>query len=334
MNARYRFVGLLLLLLGGAGAPDQIQPSAPPPEDFDEFWKQKLAELSAVPPNPKLTPRESDKPGVDYWHVTLHNIRGTHVRGQLARPGTGDKHPALLIVQWAGVYPLEKRWVIDRAGDGWLALNISAHDIPIDEPPEFYKRQLEGPLKEYWSIGNDDRDTSYFLRMYLACYRAADYLASRDDWDGKTLVVLGDSQGGQQSLVTAALHPKITAAIAGIPAGCDMLGPKAGWPQWNRSTAGKDAAKVRNASRYFDVVNFAPRIKCPVLISAGLDDDVCPPEGILAAANQIKSPKEVILMPGAGHEEVDGNHAAYKKRCWEEWLPTLQRGKPAPVKEQ
>ena len=181
------------------------------------------------------------------------------------------------------------------------------------------------------------RATSALLLLSLAYYRAADYLASREDWDGKTLVVLGDSQGGQQSLVTAALHPKITAAIAGIPAGCDMLGPdvgrRGGWPPWYRNTGGKDAAKVRNVSRYFDVVNFAPRIRCPVLISAGLEDDVCPPEGILAAANQIKSPKAIILMPGAGHHEVNGNHAPYKKRCWDEWLPTLQQGKPAPVKQ-
>jgi cephalosporin-C deacetylase len=63
-------------------------------------------------------------------------------------------------------------------------------------------------LKDYVSIGNDDRDKSYFLRMYLSCYRAADYLAHRPDWDGRTLVVTGTSQGGMQAIVTAGLHPK------------------------------------------------------------------------------------------------------------------------------
>ena len=48
-------------------------------------------------------------------------------------------------------------------------LNINAHDLPIDQPTEFYKQQAAGPLKNYPYIGNDDREKSYFLRMYLSC---------------------------------------------------------------------------------------------------------------------------------------------------------------------
>jgi len=77
---------------------------------------------------------------------------------------------------------------------------------------------------------------------------------------------MGGSQGGMQALMTAGIYPKITVALAMVPAGCDMLGPavgrKGGWPQWYDNTDGKDAAKVRETSRYFDVANFAPRIKC------------------------------------------------------------------------
>jgi cephalosporin-C deacetylase-like acetyl esterase len=254
-----------------------------------------------------------------YWKITLNNIRGTHIEGQLARPVEGGKLPALLIVQWAGVYPLQKNWVTDRAVEGWLVLDIEAHDLPIDESDAFYKDQFSGPLKNYWSIGNDDRDTSYFLRMYLSCYRAADYLAKRKDWDGKTLVVMGGSQGGQQTLMTAGFYPKITAALAVVPAGCDMLGPdigrKGGWPQWYSNTEGKDPAKVREASRYYDVANFTPRIKCPVLVGMGLIDEVCPAAGVLAAVNQISSPKEVILLPKAGHQDEHNTHGAYIQRC-------------------
>ena len=101
----------------------------------------------------------------------------------------------MLIPQWAGVYPLEKAWVTDRAAEGWLVLNILAHDLPIDEPAKFYEEQSAGPLKDYWAIGNDDRETSYFLRMYLSCYQAAEYLTQRPDWNGKTLVVTGGEPG-------------------------------------------------------------------------------------------------------------------------------------------
>jgi cephalosporin-C deacetylase-like acetyl esterase len=323
-------------LSGAIAAPDKIRPSAPRPDDFDAFWDAKLKELESVPPGPQLEKVDVDKANVQYWKITLDNIRGTHIRGQLARPSDGEKFPALLIVQWAGVYGLDKSWAVDRAADGWLVLNISPHDIPIDQPPAFYKAQFDGPLKDYWAIGNDDRETSYFLRMYLSCYRGAEYLAHRPDWDGRTLVVMGGSQGGMQSLVTAALHPKITAALASVPAGCDMLGPqvgrKGGWPQWYAITDKRDADKVHDASRYFDVVNFAPRIKCPVLIGAGLIDETCPPAGVVAAANQIPGPKELVLLPKGAHQNEHNAHGPYEQRCWTDWLPTLRQGKPAPVK--
>src|SRR4028119_183766 len=151
--------------------------------------------------------------------ISFNNIRGTKVRGQLARPKKGAKFPALLIVQWAGVYPLNKDWATDRAREGWLTLNINAHDLPIDAPSEFYKQQAATALKDYPAIGNESRDTSYFLRMYLSCYRAADYLAKRGDWDGKTLVVMGTSQGGLQAIRTAGLAPKLTARLGAGPGG-------------------------------------------------------------------------------------------------------------------
>lgn len=323
-------------VVGGAVAdPDELKLSAARPEDFTEFWDSKLQELEEVPVNPVLHKEETGIEGIVYWKITMDNIRSTHIRGQLARTVKGKKFPALLIVQWAGVYPLQKSWVTERARDGWLVLNIIAHDLPIDREPEFYKEQSEGPLRNYPAIGNDDRETSYFLRMYLSCYRAADYLTQRPDWNGKTLVVMGDSQGGLQAMMTAGFFPGITASLALVPAGFDMLGPEAGrrggWPQWYDQTTGKDPSRVHEASRYFDVANFIPNIKCPVLVGIGLLDETCPPEGILAGLNQLTTPKEVLILPRSGHQDRQGSQEVYKDRREKIWLPALRAGKKAPV---
>jgi cephalosporin-C deacetylase len=322
---------------GAVAAPERIALSSPRPADFDAFWQSKLDALAQIPANPQLESVDIGRTNLAYWKITLDNIRGTHIHGQLARPARDGTFPALLIVQWAGVYPLQKSWVTDRAAEGWLVLNIEAHDLPIDEPESFYKDQFAGPLKDYWAIGNDDRDTSYFLRMYLSGYRAVEYLTRRPDWDGKTLAVMGDSQGGQQTLMIAGLHPeKISAALALVPAGCDMLGPEAGrkggWPQWYDWTSGKDPQKVHEASRYYDVANFATHIQCPVLVGLGLIDETCPPAGILAAVNQIRSPREVVILPRSGHQDNHGTQAAYNQRRYSAWLPALRQGKPAPVR--
>ncbi len=322
--------------LGGAVAdPDRIPTSSTAPADFDEFWKTQIAELAKIPANPKIDQVDLGKPEIVYSKITMDNIGGSKIRGQIARPSKGDKFPAMLIVQWAGVYPLEKGWVTGRATEGWLTLNINAHDLPIDEPADFYKQQNDGSLKNYPAIGNQSRETSYFRRMYLSCYRAAEYLTTRDDWDGKTLVVTGTSQGGLQTLVTAAIHPKITGALALVPAGCDLTGPEVGrapgWPQWYWAVQGKDAKAVREAGRYYDVVNFAPKIKCPILIGLGLIDETCPPAGVLAAFNQIPGPKETVIMAKATHQR---NQADYQKRANEVWLPALRQGQVPPVEKR
>src|SRR6202012_3515604 len=217
-------------------APEKLKAGVAAPEDFDAFWKGKLAELDKIPANPVLTRAPSDKEGGQYSKVTLDNINGPHVQGQIARPATGTKFPAILQLQYAGVYPLQKSWVTEKAAKGWLALNILAHDLPIDEAEAFYQAQAAGPLKNYASIGNESRETSYFLRMLLGDHRAVEYLASRPDWDGKTLVVIGTSQGGMQSFFTAAYFPKVTAVIVEVPAGCDpganSAGRAFGWPYW------------------------------------------------------------------------------------------------------
>jgi len=319
-------------VVGGAiASPEKIQLSSDSPSDFDAFWEGQIAALQSIPKNTKIKREKSGAKDVKYYKTQMNNINGSKIRGQLARPSKGKKLPALLIVQWAGVYPLQKEWVIDKAKKGWLVLNINAHDLPIDNDRPYYEEQANGPLKNYPAIGNEDKNTSYFLRMYLSCYRAAQYLTERPDWDGETLVVMGASQGGLQSLMTAGLHPKITAALALVPAGFDMFGPKVGrepgWPKWYRAVENKDAEKVREASRYFDVANFIPRITCPVLVGIGLLDEVCPPEGIYAGMNQLITKKELLLLPKSEHQEKDESQQAYFKRAEEDWLPMLLKGK-------
>jgi cephalosporin-C deacetylase len=137
----------------------------------------------------------------------------------------------------------------------------------------------------------------------------------------------------------AGLHPKgLTAALALVPAGCDMLSPDAGrapgFPQWYYHTeGGKDPKKVREASRYYDNANFARHIRCPVLVGLGLRDDVCPPAGVLAAVNMIRARKEVVILPKSGHQNENGSQNAYNDRCYRDWLPTLLQGKPAPISQ-
>lgn len=317
---------------GAAVAPTKIEPVVPRPRDFDRFWRSKIAEMEKIPENPVLTPGDGGSPDVDYATIRMDHVNGTHVYGQIAKPKRPGKFPALLILQWASPpYPLQKSWVLDRAKEGWLALNIEPHDVLPTEPPSYY-RALPAAIKHYESIGFEDRDTSYFVEMYLRDYRAVDYLTQRSDWDGKTLVVMGGSMGGQQSLCVAGLHPRITHVIVEEPAGCDLNaglhGREEGYPFFPTNNP-----KVMEAARYVDAVNFASHIRAKALVAMGFVDTVAPPCGIWTAFNQIRGPKEAAPMIDAPHNNIATfeQQRPYYDRMGA-WLGALAKGQAVEVR--
>jgi cephalosporin-C deacetylase len=281
------------MTVGAAVAPERI--TAPPkPADFDSFWAGKLAALKQIPVNARLEPVTTDVPNVDLYVLTADSLNST-LHGYLAVPKTPGRHPALVYYQYAGVYPLQKSLVTDRAAEGWIALDVDSHDMPPD--------QATAPMT-YARIGNDSRETSYFLNMYLRDTRALDYIESRPDWDGRTIAISGMSMGGQQSFVTAGLNPgRVTAMIVNVPAGADfsgdLHGSKHGYPNWP-----VDDPKVVETARYFDVMNFAPTITAQSLVAFGFIDTTSPPYGVLAAFNAIKGPKEAAPMPESDHNNI------------------------------
>jgi cephalosporin-C deacetylase-like acetyl esterase len=305
-----------------------LKPALPRPDDFDAWWEKKLSALDAIPANPQLEQTNVDVPGIEYYKITLDNINGTHVHGQLARPAKEGKFPAVLQLQYAGVYPLQRSWVTDRAKAGWLALNVLAHDMPIDDRDEI-QRLSRGALSGYQAIGNTNRESSYFLRMYLGDCQALKYLVGRPDWDGKTLVVMGDSMGGQQSFATAGLMGeklKVTAMIVHVPSGADVgartKGRTMAYPNW------PNQPEIIDTARYFDSVNFAPRIKAASLVSFGLFDGTSPPTGVISAFNLLRGPKE--LLPLHSDHGGPGQQPRIVRR--DEWLSELVKGGPAPAK--
>ena len=315
--------------LGSAVEPERLQPSVPMPEDFASFWKRHIRRLENVPLHPILSPAPSERSGVDYATFRLDFIGGAHIHGQVARPSVGEHFPALIIFQWASPpYPLQKQWVTDRAAEGWLTLNTEPHDVLPDQPQSYYDT-LPPQLIHYESIGRDDRDKSYFLRMYLSNYQTIEYLATRPDWDGKTLVVMGTSMGGQQSVCAAALNPRVTAVIVNEPAGADSNGERhgrmSGYPFWP-----PDDDQAMHAALYFDTVNCAPYVSAPTLVAMGFTDTLAPPAGVWTMFNQIRAPKEAAPMVDSPHNHLatPEQQRPYNERS-ARWLEALLKtGRP------
>ena len=172
---------------------------------------------------------------------------------------------------------------------------------------------------DYLTAGLDNRDNYYMKHVYTGCVRAIDLLTSLPQWDGRNVAVQGGSQGGALAIVTAALDPRVTLCVANHPALSDMAGycdgGTGGYPHFNRMNSMLTDDKVRTMA-YYDVVNFARNLKCPVRMTWGYNDNTCPPTTSQAVWNVITAPKEALLTPINEHwtsEATERSHCDWIK---------------------
>ncbi len=294
--------------LGTAGFdPLSIQPTVENPADFDAFWQTAKTDLAKIPLDAKMTllPERCTET-VNVYHVNIQNFRvGARLYGILCVPKKEGKYPALLHVPGAGVRPYGGD--IANASKGIITLQIGIHGIPVTMDPSIYLELGAGAFNGYQNYNLDDRDRFYYKRVYLGCVRANDFLTSLPQYDGSNLAVTGGSQGGALSIITAGLDSRVKWLGAFYPALSDVTGylkgRAGGWPHYfdkNGIAFNNKPDKIATVG-YYDVVNFARRVKVPGYYSWGYNDETCPPTSMYASYNVISAPKELYLALETGH---------------------------------
>jgi cephalosporin-C deacetylase-like acetyl esterase len=295
-------------MAGAAFDPYTINPTAKLPDDFEAFWNAQKSALPKIPLDPKITPVSQGDSDVELYEVSFANIDGLRSHGYLAKPKGATSLPIMISQPGMGVHPnglKESRWVIANAKLGFLALDMSAHDMPLERTAEDEVRWKK--FMGYPYIGSDDRMTYYYRQVFLGMIRGIDYMTSRPDWNRKAIISSGASQGGGLAIIAAALDPRVTAVVSIAPALGEHTGPLYGRPDAapNNLIMGRDKKtpdpKIVAATAYYDTVNFARFVKVPVLMSSGLIDTACSPMTVLSIYNTLSCPKQLDLVPLLGH---------------------------------
>ncbi|MCC6287356.1 MAG: acetylxylan esterase [Chitinophagaceae bacterium] len=286
--------------------PAQIEPTIANPTDFSSYWDQAKAELAKMPVDARTTLMpERCTENVNVYHVNLQNYRGSRLYGILCVPKKTGKYPAILQVPGAGIRPYSGD--IANAEKGFITFQIGIHGIPVNLDAAVYNNLAAGALAAYWNINLDDKDRYYYKRVYLGCVRANDFLVSLPEYDGVNLAVMGGSQGGALSIITAALDTRVKFLASYYPALSDVTGylkgRAGGWPHlFDKSNIAFNNTKEKiNTASYYDVVNFARQLKVPGMYTLGFNDEVCPPTSMYSAYNVITAPKELYVVPETGH---------------------------------
>ena len=284
-------------------SPEQLKPYTKNPADFDAFWKKNLEEARKTPVSVSCEPApEYSTDKVEAQLLKIRTDRRHSVYAYLLKPRKAGRYPVVLTPPGAGIKTI-KNVSGDYAEQGMIRLMMEIHGMSPKLTDADFKDISNAFSGEngYLENGLDNRDNYYMKHVYVACVRALDYLCSLPEWDGKNVFVQGGSQGGALSLITAGLDPRVTACVANHPALSDMAGyaengRTGGYPHFHRENQMLTPEKI-NTLQYYDVVNFARRISCPVYLTWGYNDNVCPPTTSYIVWNLITAPKESLITP-------------------------------------
>lgn len=289
---------------------ESIRPVIPMPQDFEKFWSKVLKKVRSIPMDVEVTPMpQYDSPSVK---VSLVKIvcgeNGRSIYGYLAQPKKEGKYPVLFTPPGAGVKKIDP--ILNYAEMGFISLNIEIHGFLPEQSVEEFKK-LNEQYGSYPRFNIHDPHTYYYKDVYAGCVRAVDYLCSLPQFDGKNVCVTGGSQGGALTIVTAALHPRVTCLAPFYPALSDMNGflhgRAGGWPKFFRdekTISEMEGASIEEAVHtlsYYDVVNFAKLIKVPGFYSFGYNDETCSATSIMSVINSVSAPKKIVITPTSGH---------------------------------
>ena len=294
-------------------SPEKLTPYTQMPKDFEAFWKQVLDEQKkASELKPIVTPAPAySNEKVDCYLVKLNGgfAEAPHcIYGYLSIPKREGKFPVLVSPPGAGVKYMDPMKTQFYASEGnIIRLELEIHGINPSISVEDYKdisRSFgDHTGNGYLANGIQSRETYYMKKVYACLVRAVDYLTSLEQWDGKNVLIQGNSQGAALSIVLAALDPRITAIAIAHPALSDMAGyaetgSTGGYPHFNRyyKEVKLDRQTIETLS-YYDVVNFARLVKCPVYMTWGYNDNTCPPTTSWIVWNTLTCEKESYITP-------------------------------------
>ena len=210
--------------------PDAVVSAPDAPEDFDVFWETTFQELAQVP----LEPEYKELPEYSNEVRTCYEVRyaswgGAVSGGIVSIPNAPGKYPVQIMYMGYGAEP----YYMD---------------------PNAYPEQIQ------------------FL-VSVRDQRAVDFAASLDKADVTRMAAWGESQGGAFTFLSAAVDSRIKAIAPSVP----FLGDYEDyarivwWPVHEvfetADAEGISREQLFAMLRYFDIKNFAPKVKCPVYMS-------------------------------------------------------------------
>lgn len=287
------------------------QADAVRPDDLEDFWAHELSGQRKLPLHAQLLPYDFPSPYAQVYRISFDGCDTTRIHGWFLKPvfrmvNPDETFPC--VVHYHGFTgscgsPAEYLPYL-MLGCCVIAVDCRAQGGRTGDRHTYGTGLVENVCMQ----GLLSPEDYYFKFLYLDALRALDFVCAQACVDQGRIFTEGGSQGGALSLAAAALDGRPRAVLCDVPSNCEIekriqhgYGSFSAVQSYLKQNP-DETDRAFETVRYFDLVNLAERIACPVFASAGLLDDVCPAQYFFGAYNRIASEKQVVLYPFNGHE--------------------------------
>lgn len=293
--------------------------------DLEAFWRETRLQADRVPLRPVR--EECDYPGflADVYDISYCGFDETRIHGWLLLPKARPRGAVLpCLIHYHG-------FTGDRGRPAdflqWVALGVAVVSVDCRD-----QGGRTGNLAAYTSghTGNvvcrgiQHKEEYYFRAVYMDCVKAIDFAIAQAEVDPFRIVLEGGSQGGALGMAVSALDARPWLAMVDVPSNSHLerrvIGAHGSFSSVTEYVRQHpwQLDNVLDTLSYFDTMNLAAWIRCPVLASVGLKDAVCPADCYHATYNRILPEKEIRYYPFNGHEGGGALHNEVKLRwLWE-----------------
>ncbi len=286
----------------------------PCPDDFDEYWDEKLARVRALKPKYRIEKANFAAPkGTIAEDLFFTAEDGSEIYAMIVRPDDNERHPVLFSFHGlggsCGDYSGKLKWTI--GGVAVVALDCRGQaGLSSDNTP-----RKGGRANGHIVRGVDGgKHNLYYASVFTDVVQLVELIKGMPFANADKMCAYGGSQGGALTVACGALCANDIKAIApSFPFlsdykriyEMDMIERAyEDIKQYIRAFLPEDGERDEfwKLLGYVDVQNLAKRIKADVYWYTGLVDNVCPPSSQFACYNKITANKEMFIASNYGHE--------------------------------
>lgn len=302
----------------------QTHPALTRPADFSDFWNETLQQLARQATNVQVKHSETRADGLSLRRLSYQSLSGVVIQAYFLSWDAQPQRP--LVIHTHGYK--------GQCDEMWQWAERGLHVFGFDIRGMGRSRAALPDISTHGYILTGIESQAQSILRGAVCDFIRAHEVARELLGGQPerSIFYGYSFGGALALMAAAITQIPDLLVSGVP----TLGWAEGRRELVQNGSGQEineylasypeqTAQVMQVLTYFDTMNFADLLTCPVLVGLGLRDSVVPAATVYAIINHFNCRHEIREFPVSHSSEPE-------EQLWSqfetEWLGLAINGVP------